>query len=128
MQPFEYAIVRVVPRVEREEFVNVGVIVFCASHDFLEARIELDEARLLALDPRADLVSIGEHLAAIPSICRGEPDAGPIAALPLRERFAWLVSPSSAVLQTSPAHAGLCDAPESWIERLLERMVRIRKT
>ena len=120
---FEYATVRVVPRVEREEFLNVGVIVFCAEADFLDARIELDEARLLAVSPGADVAVLREHLAAIPRVCRG--DASAVGQLPLRERFRWLVSPRSAMLQTSPAHAGLCDEPEGWLERLLDRLVRL---
>ena len=124
LHPFEYAVVRVVPRVERDEFVNVGVIVFCAERDYLAARIELDEARLLALHPATDVALLREHLEAIPRICHGDPQSGPIARLPLRERFSWLVSPRNTILQTSPPHAGLCDTPELWLERLLTRMVR----
>jgi len=124
LHPFEYAVVRVVPRVERDEFVNVGVIVFCAERDYLAARIELDEARLLALHPATDVELLREHLEAIPRVCDGDPESGPIARLPLRERFSWLVSPRNTILQTSPPHAGLCDTPELWLERLLTRMVR----
>lgn len=124
LHPFEYAIVRIVPRVERDEFINVGVIVFCAERDYLEARIELDERRLLALHPAADVDLLREHLEAIPRICSAEPNAGPIASMPLRERFSWLVSPRNTILQTSPPHAGLCDSPETWLDRLLTRMVR----
>lgn len=119
---FEYATVRLVPRVEREEFLNVGVIVFCAEADFLEARIELDQARLLAFAPQLDLADAREHLDSIPRICRG--DASAIGQLPQRERFRWLASPRSTILQISPAHAGLCDQPVAWLERLLDRMVR----
>jgi hypothetical protein len=121
---FDYAIVRVVPRVEREEFVNAGVIVFCHDRDYLAARIELDEARVLAIAPDADLAVLKHHLAAIPRICEGGPGAGPIGQLPLRERFQWLVAPRSTVLQTSAAHSGLCDGPEDAMERLLDTMVR----
>jgi hypothetical protein len=103
---YDYAIIRVVPRVEREEFVNVGVIVSCPARKFLEARIELDEKRLLALDPTLDIDSIRAHLAAIPAICAGGEQAGPIGKLSQRERFHWLVAPRSATIQTSPTHTG----------------------
>jgi hypothetical protein len=122
---FDYAIVRVVPRVEREEFVNAGVILFCLERDFLGARIELDRARVRALFPGADLAEIEEHLAAIPRICAGEEGSGPIGQLSLRERFHWLVAPRSTVIQVSPVHAGLCEDPAGALERLLDRMVRV---
>lgn len=121
---FDYSIVRVVPDVEREEFINAGVIVFCHDHDFLAARIELDEARLRALAPDVDLPLVRRHLEAIPRICAGGPEAGPIGQLPLRERWHWLVAPRSTILQFSAPHAGLCDAPQEWLERLLDRVVR----
>ncbi len=121
---FEYSIVRVVPHVEREEFVNAGVVVFCDARDFLAARIELDVRRLLALSPSVDIDLVRRHLAAIPSICEGGADAGPIGSMTLRERWRWLVAPRSTILQCSPPHAGLCDAPDGWIERLLVEMVR----
>lgn len=121
---FDYAVVRVVPHVEREEFVNAGVILFCPERHYLAARIELDEGRLLALAADADLALVRRHLEAIPLICSGGPDAGPIGALPLRERWHWLVAPRSTILQTSAPHAGLCESPESWTERLIDRVVR----
>ncbi len=121
---FDYAVVRVIPRVEREEFVNAGVIVYCFDLDYLSARIELDEARLLALAPEADLPLVRRHLAAIPRICSGGPNAGPIGALSQRERFNWLVAPRSTMLQTSPPHAGMCADPDGALERLLDRVVR----
>lgn len=121
---YDYAVIRVVPRVEREEFVNAGVIVLCSARDFLEARIELDERRVLALAPAADLEAIRRHLAAIPAICRGGDAAGPIGRLSARERFDWLVAPRSTVIQTSAAHAGRCGDPAQVIERLLDTMVR----
>lgn len=124
---FDYAIVRVVPRVEREEHINVGAIVHCHDRDFLAARIELDEARLSALAPGVDLALVRRHLDVIPKICAGGPDAGPIGALPRRERWSWLVAPRSTIIQTSSAHAGVCDDPEAWLERLLDRMVRLPK-
>src|SRR5262245_26568732 len=98
---YDYAIIRVVPRVEREEFINVGVIVSCPARKFLEARIELDEERLKALAPTLDLDSIRIHLAAIPAICAGGEQAGPIGKLSQRERFHWLVAPRSTIIQTS---------------------------
>ncbi|MGZ5048902.1 MAG: DUF3037 domain-containing protein [Usitatibacter sp.] len=124
---YDYAVIRVVPRVEREEFVNAGVIVSCPEAKFLEARIELDEARLRALDPAIDLDAVRAHLAAIPAICAGGPDAGAIGLMPPRERFRWLVAPRSTVVQTSPAHAGRCDDPAALLEHLLDTMVRAPK-
>ena len=121
---FDYAVVRVVPRVEREEFVNAGVIVHCYALDFLAAHIELDEARLLALAPDADLPLVRRHLAAIPQVCAGGPEAGPIGTLSQRERFNWLVAPRSTMLQTSPPHSGMCADPARALQRLLERTVR----
>jgi Protein of unknown function (DUF3037) len=121
---YDYAIVRVVPRVEREEFVNIGVIVSCPAKDFLEARIELDEARLKALDPTLDIEAIRRHADSIPSICKGGPNAGPIGKLSPRERFHWLVAPRSTIIQVSPAHSGRCDEPERLLEHLLNTMVR----
>ena len=123
---FEYAVVRVVPRVEREEFINAGVIVFCDAEDYLAARVELDEARLLALYPDADVALIRRHLEAIPRLCEGGPAAGPIGALPIRERWRWLTSPKSTILQTSPAHAGLTRALEEVLDRLLSEVVTPR--
>jgi Protein of unknown function (DUF3037) len=121
---YEYAIIRVVPRVEREEFVNVGVIVSCAAKKFLEARIELDERRLMAIDPTLDVESIRAHLASIPTICNGGEQAGPIGRLSQRERFHWLVAPRSTIIQTSPVHTGCCKDPAAVLERLLDMMVR----
>lgn len=122
---FDYAILRVVPFVEREEFVNAGAIVFCPERDFLAATIALDEARLLALAPRADVALARRHLEAIPRICAGGADAGPIGKLPLRERWHWLVAPRSTILQVSPPHAGIARSPEEALERLVERVVRV---
>lgn len=122
---YDYAIFRVVPRVEREEFVNVGVIVSCPAQEFLEARVEIDEQRLLALDPGLDVESIRAHLLTIPAICGGGPDAGPIGQLSQRERFHWLVSPRSTTIQISPVHSGQCKDPAEVLEQLLKTMVRI---
>jgi hypothetical protein len=115
---FDYAIVRVVPRVEREEFVNAGVIVFCLEKRYLEARIRLDEARLKALWPDVDTALVREHLAAIERICAGDPGAGPIAELSQRERFHWLVAARSTMIQTSPAHTGICEGTGDLLDRL----------
>jgi hypothetical protein len=121
---FEYAILRVVPRVEREEFINAGVLLFSLAGDFLAARVELDVERLRALAPDVDVDLVKEHLDAFPRICAGGPDSGPIGKLPKKERWHWLVAPRSTVVQVSPVHAGLCEAPELELERLLDRMVR----
>ena len=121
---YDYAIVRVVPKVEREEFVNVGVIVSCQARDFLEARIELDEPRLTALDETVDLESVRAHLASIPAICAGGEQAGPIGLLPPRQRFDWLIAPRSTIIQTSAAHTGTCEDPAAALEHLLATMVR----
>jgi hypothetical protein len=124
---YDYAVIRVVPKVEREEFINVGVIVSCPARRFLEARIELDESRLLALDSTLDVEMIRTHLATIPAICAGGSESGPIGQLPQRERFRWLVAPRSTVIQMSPAHTGTCKNPTYLLERLLETMVRPAK-
>jgi hypothetical protein len=102
----------------------VGVIISCPAKDFLEARIELDESRLLAFDPTLDIEAIRNHLASIPRICAGGPDAGPIGQLSQRERFHWLVAPRSTIIQTSRVHTGRCTDPDPVSERLLDRMVR----
>ena len=121
---YDYAVVRVVPRVEREEFINVGVILSCESSRYLEARIELDEPRLLALAPTVDLDSLQRHLATIPGICRGGAGAGPIGLLPQRARFHWLTAKRSSIIQTSPVHMGKCGDMPAILEHLLQRMVR----
>ena len=121
---YDYAIVRVVPRVERAEFVNAGVILFCRTRRFLGARIALDAARLAALAPQVDIHELNRHLAIIPLVCAGGAGAGPIGRLPLAERFHWLVAPRSAMIQTSPVHSGLCDAPEAVLDALLDALVR----
>jgi hypothetical protein len=121
---YDYAIVRVVPRVEREEFANAGVIVSCPALGFLDARVEVDEARLRALDPGIDLDAVRTHLATIPAICAGGEAAGPIGKLAPKERFRWLVAPRSTIIQASPAHTGYLDDPVQALERLLQTMVR----
>jgi hypothetical protein len=121
---YDYAVIRVVPKVERAEFVNAGIILSCPSLDFLEARIELDEARVAALDPNVDLATVRRHLEAIPIICGGGAQAGAIGKLSPRERFHWLVAPRSTIIQTSPVHTGRCSDPAAALERLLDTMVR----
>ncbi len=123
-QTYDYAIIRVVPRVERGEAINVGVILSCPGLDFLDARIELDPSRLLAIDPSADVEATRAHLEMIPRVCRGGADAGPIGELPQRSRFHWLVSPRSTIIQLSPVHTGRTSDPEKALDRLLETMVR----
>jgi hypothetical protein len=125
LSSFDYAVIRVVPRVERGEHVNAGVILFCLERDFLQARIEVNEPRLRALWPAIDLDLIRQHLEAIPRICNGDPDGGPIARLSLRERFHWLVAPRSTIIQVSPVHAGLCDDPERALDELFRQMVAV---
>jgi hypothetical protein len=124
LHTYDYAIVRVVPRVERGEFVNAGVVLSCKVAGYLKAGIELDEARLLALDPSADLDAIRTTLATFPAICAGGPAAGPLRHLSARERFDWLVAPRSTSIQTSAVHSGRCSDLDSALEHLLRRTVR----
>ena len=123
---YDYAIIRVVPRVERQEMINVGAILSCPDVDFLEARIELDEARLRALDDTIDVDAVKGHLALIPAVCHGHPDMGELAQLPQRSRFHWLVSPRSTVIQMSPVHTGRTSDPAATLEHVLDTMVRRR--
>jgi hypothetical protein len=121
---YDYALIRVVPRVERGELVNAGVILSCPTRAYLGARIALDGARLRALWPALDLDEVEQALALIPLIAAGDPRGGPIAALPRSERFHWLVAPRSAIIQTSPVHTGLCDGePAAALDHLVERLV-----
>jgi hypothetical protein len=119
--PFQYAVVRVVPRVERGEFVNAGVILYCRPRRYLAARIALDERRLAAVGPAPP--GLREHLETLVRIAAGDADAGPIARLDQSERFHWLSSPSSTVIQTSPVHTGLCDDPEEVLDHLMATLV-----
>ena len=124
LSTFDYAVIRVVPRVEREEFINAGVIVSCPSQHFLKALIELNPQRLAALDPTLDPQTIESYLNTIPVICAGGAEAGRISQLPQRSRFHWLVATRSTIVQTSPVHSGLCGDPQQVLEDLLEKMVR----
>ncbi len=121
--PFDYAVIRVVPRIEREEFVNAGVVVFARTRDYLCARFALDPARVRALDPQADLAAIERHLTAIAAVCLGDPAAGTIAQLPRPDRFHWLVAPRSTIIQPGPVHAGLTDDPDATLRELVVRLV-----
>jgi hypothetical protein len=121
---YDYAIIRVVPRVERGEQINAGVIVSCPTLDYLGAAVELDPARLAAIAPDADLAEVEAALTIIPLIAAGDPKGGPIAALPRSERFHWLVAPRSAIIQPSAVHTGICDDPAAALEKLLARLVR----
>lgn len=122
---YDYALVRVVPRVERGECINVGVILFCRTRRFLAARVELDRQRLQVFAPYLDLDTVAQHLDVLPRIAAGEHDSGPIGQLPLAERFHWLVAPRSAMIQISPVHVGLCTDPAQEVEQLLKVFVRI---
>lgn len=121
---FDYAVIRVVPRVERGEFLNAGVIVHCPTRDYLAASVLLDEAKLRAWWPGVDGDELREHLEVFPRIAAGEPTAGPIALLPRSERFHWLVAPRSTVVQVSSAHSGLCEDTAPLLEQLMNRFVR----
>jgi hypothetical protein len=122
---FDYAIIRVVPRVEREEFINVGVILSCPDRQFLKARLDLNVQRLAAFAPSLDAETIRGYLNTISIICDGGSDAGAIGQLPQRARFHWLVAPRSTIIQTSHVHSGFCEDPEATLEHLLEKMVRL---
>ena len=122
--PFQYAIIRVVPRVERGECLNAGVVLLCRPKRYLAARVGLDAARLKALAPEVDPTAIQEHLAAVERVAAGDTAAGPIARLGQGERFHWLVSPSSTVIQPSEVHTGLCDDPATELDHLFDRLVR----
>lgn len=121
---FDYAVVRVVPRVERGEFLNAGVILFSPTARFLKARIELDRARLEALSPSIDIAMVESYLDAIPKICEGGGEAGSIGQLPQSARFHWLVAPRSTIIQTSPVHAGVDHDLDGALNRLFEKLVR----
>ena len=124
LRTYDYAIVRVVPRVERGEFVNAGIILSCDVERILQAGIELDESALLAIDAHVDLDLVRSALAVIPTICAGGEGAGDIGKMIARERFHWLVAPRSTIVQTSPVHTGQCADPDAALEHLTQTMVR----
>ena len=121
--PFSYTIVRVVPHVERGERFNAGVVLFCRPLDYLGAQVGLDEARLAALAPGVSPDAVRPHLEALVRIAEGDPEAGPIASLPPSERFGWLASPSSTIIQPSHVHTGLCDDPAATLAHLFAEVV-----
>ena len=121
---FEYAVIRVIPRVEREEFLNVGVILYCSAQDFLQTAFELNEERLRAFAGDLKISEIEEHLRAFEQICAGGAKSGAIGKLPLGERFRWLTSPRSTVVQISPVHTGLCSDARETLASLLTKLVR----
>jgi Protein of unknown function (DUF3037) len=122
--PFEYAVLRAVPRVDRGEFINVGVVLYCQARDYLATVHHIDEARLLALDPRVDLDAVGDALAGVEAVCAGRAVGGGAAGGSRRERFGWLTAPRSTVVQTGPVHSGLTRDPDGDLRRLLDRLVR----
>ena len=121
---FDYAVIRIVPRVERSEFINAGVILYARTQRFLDARIAFDRERLRALFPDAAIAEIEQHLALIPKICMGGESAGSIGQLPQHERWHWLVAPRSTVIQTSDVHSGFCEEPAEELEHLMKMLVR----
>jgi hypothetical protein len=120
---YDYALIRLVPRVERDECLNIGVILFCRTLGFLGARIHLNATRALALSPDLDLAAIQQQLYTMMLICEGGPEAGPLGKMSQSERFHWLVSPRSTIIQISQVHEGVCDDPEAALEHLLKTMV-----
>jgi len=121
---FDYSIIRVVPRVERGERINAGIVLYCRARDFLGAAVALDRSRLSALAPELDAELVDAHLRSVQQICEGGRDSGPIGQLSQAERFHWLVSPRSTVIQLSAVHSGLCDDPQVALEHLMETLVR----
>jgi hypothetical protein len=122
---FEYAVVRVVPRVEREEFINVGVILLCAKQKFLSCLLELNEERLKSLCTSVDIEEVRTHMQSFDRICKGGKEGGPIGVLPLAERFRWLTASRSTVVQCSHVHPGLSNDPDATIKRLFEQLVKV---
>lgn len=123
MLSYDYAILRLVPSVERDEFVNAGAVLQCPERAFLDCRVHVDEARLRSLWPDLDLDVIRQHLDAFPKVSGGDPSAGPIAKLSRRERFQWLVAPRSTIIQVSPVHSGMCESPETALDEIFRRLV-----
>ena len=120
---FEYALLRVVPRVDRGEFINAGVVLYCQEAKFLDAGVHLDRDRLRALDPRLDPETVLAHLEVARRVCEGGPEAGAVGLMPPVQRFGWLVAPRSTVVQPSPVHTGLTEDPREALDYLLRVMV-----
>jgi hypothetical protein len=123
---FEYAVIRIVPRVDREEFLNVGVVLYCPSHKFLDLRVAHHHDRLLALDPSLDIEELQQHLSAFGAITRGQGTAGPIGRLDMAGRFRWLTATRSTILQTSKVHPGLCIDPAATLGKLFDNLVTVQ--
>jgi len=121
---FEYAIIRIVPRVEREEFLNVGVIMYCAEKNFLETKYELNKEKLSVLSTELDFDDLEQRLYAFEQICKGTEEGGPIGKLPVASRFRWLTAARSTIVQTSPVHPGLCNDPQETLDKLYEELVK----
>lgn len=122
-KPFAYALLRVVPNMQRGECLNVGVVVYCRQHAFLDLRAHIDGKRLAALAPNLDPEPVRAHLSALQDAVRGNPAAGALGALPQSERFGWLVAPSSTIIQPSPVHTGLTSDPATMLEHLFATLV-----
>jgi hypothetical protein len=120
---FEYAVIRIVPRVEREEFLNVGVVLYCADQKFLQAVFEINEDRVKAFYSDTNIALLHSYLCAFKLICTGDPSGGPISQLPIAERFRWLTAARSTMLQTSGVHSGLCLDAQETLEKLYNRLV-----
>ncbi len=120
---FEYAVIRVVPRVEREEFLNIGIVLYCAKQKFLQARYHLDEARLLAFSADIDIDELTQHLCSFERICNGEKDGGPIGTLDIASRFRWLTATRSTVVQASKVHPGFCQDAQETLDKIFEQLV-----
>ena len=125
-QLFEYAVIRIMPMVEREEFINVGVVLYCPRQKFLQAMFELDEQRVRALSPKTDIDEVEKYLCAFVAICNAEHNAGPIGRLPMAERFRWLTAMRSTIVQTSRVHPGLCMDAKQMLEQLYNQLVILR--
>lgn len=122
---FEYAVIRLVPRVEREEFLNIGVILLAAKQKFLQTRIEVDQKRLQVLFPNVDMEELNQYIASFQRICEGGKEGGKIGELPISERFRWLTATRSTVVQTSKVHPGLCTDPAKALNKLFDELVKV---
>jgi hypothetical protein len=120
---FDYAIIRVTPRLDRGETINAGVVLFCRTRRFLAAPTQCDAVRLHMLDHNCDIASVAEHLAVFSGVARGDHAYGPIARLPIAERFHWLVAPRSTIITTTPVHCGVCDDPDATVQTLFQKLV-----
>ncbi|MEN0049167.1 MAG: DUF3037 domain-containing protein [Bacteroidota bacterium] len=120
---YEYAVIRLVPKVEREEFINIGVLLFSKRKKYIGIKVKIDEARIISFSREVDMKTIRDYLKAWTSICKGAPEGGTIGQLDLASRFRWLTATKSTIIQCSPVHPGLCEAPELVLEHIFERYV-----